>query len=180
MQKIQRIKSNPQDIKIDRSWISSFANPTKINKKNVIKIDEEGKITIKPPLLRSMSTKLDCEEGSSSAKEEHKEDDTISMTSEMSRMSFETERPSLDRLTSLERKVIGYKIRTVSEPIYKDELVKNMTMKISYEATNTNRNRIYNPINVCLEGYNKYELCAYIDSVYSICFGKRTLFPKFM
>ena len=43
MQKIQRIKSNPQDIKIDRSWISSFANPTKINKKNVIKIDEEEK-----------------------------------------------------------------------------------------------------------------------------------------
>ena len=40
MQKIQRIKSNPQDIKIDRSWISNFANPTKINKKNVIKIDE--------------------------------------------------------------------------------------------------------------------------------------------
>ena len=36
MQKIQRIKSNPHGIKIDRSWISSFANPT--NKKNVIKI----------------------------------------------------------------------------------------------------------------------------------------------
>ena len=56
MQKIQRIKSNPQEIKIDRSWISSFANPTKINKKNIIKIDEEGKITIKPQLLRNMST----------------------------------------------------------------------------------------------------------------------------
>jgi len=96
MQKIQRIKSNPQDTKIDRSWISSFANPTKINKKNIIKIDEEGKITIKPQLLRSMSTRLDWEEGSSSAKEEIKEDDTMSMASEMSRMSFEAARPSLD------------------------------------------------------------------------------------
>ena len=57
MQKIQMIKSNPQEIKIDRSWISSFANPTKINKKNIIKIDEEGKITIKPQLLRSMSAR---------------------------------------------------------------------------------------------------------------------------
>jgi len=76
-----------------------------------------------------MSTKLDCEERSSSSKEEHKEDDTISMTCEMCRMSFETVRPSLDRLTSMERKVIGYKTRTVSEPIYEDELVKNMTWK---------------------------------------------------
>ena len=42
MQNIQRIKSNPQDIKIDRSWISTFAHPTKINKKNIIKINEEG------------------------------------------------------------------------------------------------------------------------------------------
>jgi len=66
MQKIQRIKSNPQDIKINRSWISSFAHPTKINKKNVIKFDEEGKITIKPQLLRSMSTKSDWGEGFSS------------------------------------------------------------------------------------------------------------------
>ena len=45
MQKIQRIKSNPQDISIDKSWIESFVNPTKIN---IIKIDENGKITIKP------------------------------------------------------------------------------------------------------------------------------------
>ena len=57
MQKIQRIKSNLQEIKIDRSWISSFTNPTKINKKNVIKIDENSKITIKLQLLRSMSVK---------------------------------------------------------------------------------------------------------------------------
>ena len=123
-QKIQMIKSNPQEIKIDRSWISSFANPTKINRKNIIKIDEEGKITIKPQLLRSMSTRLYWEEGSSFAKEELKEDDIISLTSEMSRMSFEAARPSLDRLTSLDRKVIGYEIRTVSEHIYGDELVK--------------------------------------------------------
>ena len=59
MQKIHRIKSNPQEIKIDCSWISSFANPRKINKKNIIKIDEEVKITIKPQLLRSMSTRSD-------------------------------------------------------------------------------------------------------------------------
>ena len=57
MQKIQRIKSNPQEIKIDLLQISSFDNPTKINKKYIIKIDEEYKITIKPQLLRSMSTR---------------------------------------------------------------------------------------------------------------------------
>ena len=78
MKKIQRIKSNPQQIKINRLWISTFVNPTKINKKNIIKIDEEGKITIKPQLLRSMSTMLDWGEGSLSVKEELKEDDTIS------------------------------------------------------------------------------------------------------
>ena len=43
MQKIQRIKSNTQDIRIDKSQIASFANSTKINKKNMIKIDEDGK-----------------------------------------------------------------------------------------------------------------------------------------
>ena len=87
MQKIQRIKSNPQEIKIDRSLTSNFANPIKINKK-IIKIDKEGKITITPQLLRSMSTRSNWGEGSSYAKEELKKDDTISMTSEMSRMSF--------------------------------------------------------------------------------------------
>ena len=122
---------------MNRSWISSFADPTKINKKNIIKIDEEGKITIKYQLLRNMSTRSNWEEWSSSAKEELKENDTISVTSEMSRMSFEAARPNLDWLTSPDKKVIGYKTRTVSEPIYEDELVKNMTMKISYEATNT-------------------------------------------
>ena len=54
---IQRIKSNPQDIRIDKSWIANFANPTKINKKNIIKIDENEKFTIKPQLLRSMSAR---------------------------------------------------------------------------------------------------------------------------
>jgi len=98
----------------------------------------------------------------------------------MSRMSFEAAKPNLDQLTSMKIKVIGYKIRTVSEPIYEDELVKNMTVEISYEATNTNPNSIYIPIKVCLEGYNKYELCAYIDSGCSVCFEKRTLFPEFM
>ena len=84
MQKIQRIKSNPEEIKIDRSWIHSFANPTKINKKNVIKIDENGKIIIKPQSLISMSARSEWGEGFSSAKEEVKEDDTISMTNEIS------------------------------------------------------------------------------------------------
>ena len=70
-----------------------------------------------------MSTRSDWEEGSSSAKEKLKEDNTISLISEMSRMSFESARPSVDRSMSLERKVIGYTARTVSEPIYDDELV---------------------------------------------------------
>ena len=65
LQKIQRIKFNPKDIRIDKSWMKSFVNPTKINKKNIIKIEENGKITIKPQLLRSMSARSDWEEGSS-------------------------------------------------------------------------------------------------------------------
>ena len=130
MQKIQRIKSNPHEIKINRSWICNFVNPTKINKKNVIKIDEEGKITIKPQLLRSMSTISEWGERSSSTKEEIKEDDIISMTSEMSRTSFEPARHSVYRSMSLDRKIIAYKIRIVIESIYTDELVKNITMEI--------------------------------------------------
>jgi len=141
-------------------------------------MDENGKITIKPQ--RSMSARSEWGEGSSAAKEEVKEDDTISMTSEMSRMSFEPARHSVGRSMSLDRKIIGYKTSTVSEPIYEDELVKNMTMEICYEVTNTNPNSIYIPINICLEGYNRYELCAYIDSGCSVCFGKRSLFPEFM
>ena len=115
-----------------------------------------------------------------SAKEEPKEDETISMTSEIIRMSFEAARPSVDRSMSLERKVIGYKTRTVSEPIYEDELVKNMTMEICYEATNTNTNSIYIPIKVCLKRYGKYELCAYLDSGCFVYFEKRSLFSEFM
>ena len=101
-----------------------------------------------------MSSRSDWGEGSSSAKEELKEDDTISLASEMSRMSFEVASLSVDRIMSLKRKVIGYKTRTVSEPIYEDELIENITMKIYYEATNTNPNSIYIPITICLEGYN--------------------------
>ena len=99
----------------------------------------------------------------------------------MSKMSFEATWPSLDRLISLDRKVVGYKIRTVSELIYEDELVKTMAMEICYEATNSNPNSIYIPIKVCLEGYNKYELYAYIDGGCSVCFEKeKSLFPEFM
>ena len=98
------------------------------------------------------------------------------MTSKMSRMSFEFTRPIVGRSLSLDRKVIGYKTRTVSEPIYEDELVKNMTIEISYEATNTNPNSIYIPIKVRLEGYNKYELYAYIDSSCSVCLEKEHYF----
>jgi len=76
LQKIQRIKFNPQDIRIDKSWIASFANPTKINKKNMIKIYENGKITIKPQLVRNMSARTEWGEGSSLAKEDITVDDT--------------------------------------------------------------------------------------------------------
>jgi len=76
---------------------------------------------------------------------------------------------------SLDRKVIGYKIRTISEPIYEDELLKNLTMEIRYEAINTNPNSIYILIKICLKGYNQYELTAYIDSSCSVCFEKRSL-----
>ena len=41
-------------------------------------------------------------------------------------------------------------------------------METCYEATNTNPNSIYIPIKICLEGYNQYELTAYIDSGCSI------------
>ena len=143
----------------------------------MIKIDKEGKITIKPQLLRSMSARSEWGEGSSSAKEEHKEDDTISMASEMSRMSFEPAQHSVDRSMSRDKKAIGLKTRTISEPIHEDELLKNLTMEICYEATKTNPNSIYIPIKICLERYNPYELTTYIDSGCSVRFGKRSLFP---
>ena len=66
------------------------------------------------------------------------------------------------------------------ETIYEDELVKNMTMEICYEVTNTNPNTISIPINVCLEGHNRYELCVSIDSGYFVYFRKRSLFLEFM
>ena len=53
-----------------------------------------------------------------------KEDNTMSMTSEMSRRSFEPARHGIDRSMSLDRKVIRYKTRTISEPIYEDKLLK--------------------------------------------------------
>ena len=86
----------------------------------MIKLDENGKITIQPQLLRSISARSEWGDGSSSAKEELKEDNTMSMASEMSKMSFEPARHSVDRSMSLERNVIRHKTRTVSEPIYED------------------------------------------------------------
>ena len=88
-------------------------------------------------------------------------------------MSFELVRHSVDRSMTLNGKVIGYKKRTISESLYDDELVKNLTMEICCEATNINHNIIYIPIYICFEGYNRYELCIYIDSGCSICFEKK-------
>ena len=51
-----------------------------------------------------------------------------------------------------------------------------MAMKICYEVTNTNFNDIYIPINIGFEGYNRYELCTYIDSDCPICFEKSLIF----
>jgi len=59
-------------MKIDRSWISSLVNPIKLNKKNVVQIDTNGQITVKPQLLRSMGTKSKWREGSSMSKQELK------------------------------------------------------------------------------------------------------------
>jgi len=53
-------------------------------------------------------------------------------------------------------------------------------MEICYKTTNTNPNIIYIPIKIRLEGYNPYELTAYIDSGCSVCFRKRSLFSEFM
>ena len=82
-----------------------------------------------------MSVRSEWEEGSSLEKEQIKEDDTMSIASEIGRMSFESARHSVDQSMSLDRKVIGYKTRTISEPIYEDELLKNLTMEICYGAT---------------------------------------------
>jgi len=90
-----------------------------------------------------MSARSEGGERSSTAKEELKEDDTTSITTKMSIMKFELARHNVDRSKSWVRMIIGYKTRTVSEPIYENELVKNMTMEICYEVTKTNSNSIY-------------------------------------
>ena len=51
----------------------------------------------------------------------------------------------------LDRKIIEYKTRTISELIYEDELVKNITTGACYEITNTITNNIYILINIYLE-----------------------------
>jgi len=73
---------------------------------------------------------------------------------------------------SLARTVIGYKTRTISKPIYEDEFVKNLTIETYYEATNTNPNSMYIPLNICLERYNRSDLCTYINSGCSICISR--------
>jgi len=98
----------------------------------------------------------------------------MSIANEMGRMSFKSARHSIDRNMSLDR--IGYKSRTISEPIHEDELLKNINVDICYEATNANSNSIYIPIKICSEEHNPYELTAYIDSGCCVCFGKRSLF----
>ena len=101
-----------------------------------------------------MSARSEWEEGSSSTKEDIKEDDQW-VWPVKSKMSFEPIRHSVDQSMSLDRTVIiGYKTRTISEPIYEDELLKNLTIEICYEATNTNPNSIYIPTKICLEEYN--------------------------
>jgi len=98
-----------------------------------------------------MSTRSKFGEGSSTTKEDLKEYDKISMVSEINRMTFEPARYSIDQSMSLDSKVIRYKIRTICKPIYKDELVKNLTMEMCYEATSINPNSIYIPIKVCFQ-----------------------------
>jgi len=70
--------------------------------------------------------------------------------------------------------------RTINKPIYQDELLKNMTIEICYKVTNATLNSIYIIIYVQIEGYNRYELCAYIDNGYFAYYGKGSLFPEFM
>jgi len=81
---------------------------------------------------------------------------------------------------SFDRKVIGHKTRTISQPIYGGELLKNLTIEICYEASSFNPNSNYNQINIRLEGHNQYKLCAYIDGGCSIYFEKRLLFSEFV
>jgi len=124
-----------------------------------------------------MSTRLEWGQGSSISKEEVKEDDIMNMANKMNRMSFEPARHNIDQSTSFDRKVKGYEIRTISEPIYEDELVKNLMMEICYEGTNTNPNSICIPINIYLNGYNRRELRTCIDIGCFVWYEKNHYFP---
>ena len=88
-------------------------------------------------------------------------------------MSFESTRHSVDQSTCLDKKVIGCNIITISEQIYEDELIKNMIRETCYEVTDINPSSSYIPINVCLHGYDRNELCAYIDNGCYVYFGKK-------
>ena len=72
--------------------------------------------------------------------------------------------------------MIGYKTKTISEPVYNDE--ENVEIEVCLRVTNPNS--IYISISICLEGFNQYELCAFVDSGCTVCFGKKTLFPDFI
>ena len=77
-----------------------------------------------------------------------------------------------------DRKLIGFKTKTISEPVYEEDEELNMQVEACLRVTNPNS--IYIPIVICIEGFNNYELCAFVDSGCSVCFGKKTLFPEFM
>ena len=99
-----------------------------------------------------MNGRSECEESSSTTKQQLKEDD-IMMTSKISRMSFEPARHSVDQSMNLNGKVISYRTRIISEPTYEDKLVKNLAMEICYELINTNPNSICIVIKICLGRY---------------------------
>ena len=67
------------------------------------------------------------------------------MTDKMSRTSFEPVGNNVEWSNSLDIKVIEYEARTISDPIYEDELVKNIIIEIHHEVTNINSNRTYIP-----------------------------------
>ena len=104
-----------------------------------------------------MSTRSEWKERSLATGEDIKEHDIISMTSGISIMSLEPTRHSIDRSMSLDGKVIGCKTRIVSEQTYEDKFIKNITMEKCYQVTSTNPSGTYIPINIYLEGYNRYE-----------------------
>jgi len=112
--------------------------------------------------------------------EELKEDNTMGIDSEMSRMSFKLIRHSVDRNMSLDRNITKWKARTINEPTYEDEFAKNLTTEICYEAINTKPNSIYILINIWLGGIINMN-CAPLLIVrgYSIYFRKRSLFSEF-